>query len=212
MTEPRDESRDRGPPYFSFDPNVKTLEAKVLWPAVKYKQKTKAKMHELRSSCEEGTQRDGRLRGLAQNVPLSPREHDAGERTAGAWSPAAAWLFSVAGGKRGLARAQEYHRYLFTGEPRVAKRGVTSPRTTLATKPNREARSVTVWTRKTAREVDFRIKLKSPSLFQSLFSFFSRQFILINLLNNKNTSEENYVHFIQFVLTICFETINWKML
>lgn len=32
-------------------------------------------------------------------------------------------------------------------------------------------------------------------------SRFSRQFILINLLNNKNTSEENYVHFIQFVLT-----------
>lgn len=64
---------------------------------------------------------------------------------------------------------------------------------------------------KPRQEVDFRIKLKNQSLFQSnrsLFSFFSRQFILINLLNNKNTSEENYVHFIQFVLTICFETIN----
>lgn len=54
VTEHRDESRDRGPPHFSFNPDVRTSEAKVLWPAVKYKQKTKAKTRGLRSWCEEG--------------------------------------------------------------------------------------------------------------------------------------------------------------
>lgn len=43
-------------------------------------------------------------------------------------------------------------------------------------------------------------------------SRFSRQFILINLLNNKNTSEENYVHFIQFVLTFVRKSLIEKML
>lgn len=43
--------------------------------------------------------------------------------------------------------------------------------------------------------------------FLYIIFFFSRQFILINLLNNKNTSEENYVHFIQFVLTIVLKLL-----
>lgn len=123
----RGESRDRGPPRFSFDPNVKTLEAKVLRPA--------AIAHRSRKpSPGLGPLReDGRLRGLAQRVPLRLREHDA------VGAPRARGL-SPPRGSGGRTRPSPRPGTPPAPLPSLRSRGVASPRTQLATKPSRGAR------------------------------------------------------------------------
>lgn len=67
------ESGNQSAQQHSFKPNLKILQAKSLWPEIKQKQKTEAKMKGFGSMCKEKRKDE---RDLAQYLSSSPWKYD----------------------------------------------------------------------------------------------------------------------------------------